>query len=396
MNELLSYLPLLIFDENPSVHSLMQLVAILAVFWFFYFEIFSNLFVRHFLKAKPTWIIRLANREYDNGAKEDLESIGLKLSREEYIDFVISWYPETIAMLTQHMIGGLFCAPSLCMGWSFFSTTFGVDKPMAVGLACLSILSEMGYEVMDLLRIFFKRLFTKAGKVKYPAFVIALLCVHHALACTMGIPAILKYRDFKVLHWLSFDLQVAAGVAGSVAEYCKMLDITKENELQQFIRLTFFALIIMVWTRGFHWVYICYIFLTTWYQEKEWILLSVGSIILCLFSFFSYFMCIDPFAQRLKKFLKKKAEYNSLPSDVPIATRRATMKALQKSARHVYTDEMREEKIRSMFIDRKVSKRQSLPPMKLNRQTSLLLAARARSVATFSPMFNEMAKKAHD
>ena len=52
--------------------------------------------------------------------KEDLEKVGLKLSCEEYIDFFISWYPETLAMLTQHIIGGLLSAPLICMSLSIF------------------------------------------------------------------------------------------------------------------------------------------------------------------------------------------------------------------------------------------------------------------------------------
>ena len=123
-----------------------------------------------------------------------------------------------------------------------------MDENTTAGLACLSILSEIGYEIMDLLKMIFKRLFTKTGKIKYPAFLIVLLCVHHYFTLCLGIPAILKYRNFKTLHWLSFDLQVVASVAGIVAEYCKLLDLSKQNELHQFILLTFITLILMILT----------------------------------------------------------------------------------------------------------------------------------------------------
>ena len=115
-----------------------------------------------------------------------------------------------------------------------------------------------------------------------------------------------------------------------------------------------------------------------------------------LFSIFNYYLCIEAFAKRLKKFSKKKAQFDVLSSTTPSAVQRATLVSLQKSVRQLYIDRMQEEML-FMFVERKVSKRQSVLAIRFDRRTSVRLAMRVPSVATISPLiFKEIACQTHN
>ena len=60
------------------------------------------------------------------------------------------------------MVGGILCLPSV----------LGIGDPStAASLACLGILSEMGWEVEDFFMLFIKRFGLSNGKAKVPTAV---------------------------------------------------------------------------------------------------------------------------------------------------------------------------------------------------------------------------------
>ena len=150
---------------------------------------------------------------------------------------------------------------------------------------------------------------TKKGKEIWPDFVFAINVVHHSLSTILGLPMVLFYSTNKSLQWLCFDLQFAAAVALMVAEYTKILDISKPGNLRQFKFLNFFAFVVMLWTRVIHWAYLCFDFFITWYQDGAYWFLAVGLPVSMLFTAFSYLLVVKPYYKKFVKFLGVSAEY---------------------------------------------------------------------------------------
>ena len=298
-----------IFNEDATFLDLLALVLALAVFWFVIFAIAAAI-IKPLVMGKP-WLIAAGERDYDRGGKELWENVGAPKTKAEFVvSFMDMWaWNQTLAI--QHLIGGAVCLPAIIPGH------LGLDPSVAASLACLGILSEMGWEIEDQLTWIYKRFFTKGGKEKVPNALLIVLGIHHSMTTILGLPMVLNYRDLPTLHWLCFDLQAAAAISLMVTEYTKLLDITKPNQLRQFQSLTFFGLVVMVVTRGFHWVFLCGSLLVMWYQEGRWGFLVVGTIISALFSMFNYAFCIEPYYKWFTKFVKVSAEYKKLPADAP-------------------------------------------------------------------------------
>ena len=137
-----------------------------------------------------------------------------------------------------------------------------------------------------------------------PAALIAVLVLHHSLSMVVGIPLILHYRKLKILHALCFTLQAAAAVAVSIAEFTKLLDVSKPKQLKLFQVLTMFTFVIMVITRVFVWFYLIFKFAMVWYEDSAWGFMTVGLIMASVFTFFNWVACIVPCYKSIIKFRK--------------------------------------------------------------------------------------------
>ena len=179
---------------------------------------------------------------------------------------------------------------------------------------------------------------------------------------------VLNYRDNHYFHWLVFDLQAAAAVALLITEYTKMLDVSKPKQLFQFQFLTGISLAVMSWTRVFDWVYTCGMLIKTFYQDNAMGFFYVGIVSALLFTAFSVLICVIPCYQRFTKFLKKKAEYKSLPANADPKTRRVSMLALQDAASDVFSNHstMQEELLELLQSTKrtpnKSNRRDTIPP----------------------------------
>jgi hypothetical protein len=173
---------------------------------------------------------------------------------------------------------------------------------------------------------------------------------------------ILHYRNLETLHLICFDLQAAGATSLAIKEYTKMLDISKPRQLRQFQVLTFIALVVMVWTRAIHWFYLIAKFIMIWYHDKAWGFLIVGTIMCLVFSAFNWVYCIQPFYARFVKFMKVSADYSALPADVEPNTRRSSAVALDAAAADILNQGQWPEELTAMFVERRVSRRSTLPP----------------------------------
>ena len=94
---------------------------------------------------------------------------------------------------------------------------------------------------------------------------------------------------------------------------------------------------------------------------------------------FNYAFCIEPYYKRFTKFVKVSAEYKKLPADAPARDRRASVINLEAAAADIIKrGNIEEELVASLFEDRKVNRRATLPPSafsgnKGSKRSSLLL-----------------------
>jgi len=148
-----------VWNENATASELCVVVVALSVFWAAVFAAFAAA-ARPLVHGKP-WLRQLAEREYERGGKKQQKKIGFDMTKEEFVDATMNLWPLQQAVLLQHLAGGLLCVPSV------FSIS-SVSETSATSLACLGILSEMGWEVADLFVIFSTRFGSKQRKVLLP------------------------------------------------------------------------------------------------------------------------------------------------------------------------------------------------------------------------------------
>lgn len=109
-------------------------------------------------------------------------------------------------------------------------------------------------------------------------------------------------------------MQGAAGLAGVVFEYTKLLDVAQKPQLYEFTVLTCLTCGVMVWTRGIHFCYSAMQILAAWWGDGSSTFLALGMPALLAFGPFNYFFCITPFVQRSAKFVRKCWETSTTSS----------------------------------------------------------------------------------
>jgi len=359
-----SYLLGIVLNPHSSASELSLIVLAFAVFWFVTFYIIKSL-IRPFVHNKP-WLRAAVERDYERSAKKVFQDLQINMTKEEAIAWSMNDWPRMQCVYLQHLAGSLFCFPSL----------LGIGDPsIQCGLAMCGILSEIGWEMQDLAEMIFVRTFFKDGKHIWPNSILIVMLMHHSLSSVLGVPMVLYYRTSKTLHWLTFDLQVAGAIALMVGEYTKLLDISKPSGLRQFKWLNGLALVIMVWTRVIDWSYLCTNLFITWNNDQAYGFLCVGGAMSVFFSLFSYFACVKPYYKKFLKFLYVSAEYESLPADVKPEVRRASVIKLDEAVAELVADDEMErlaEIVESTFVQRRPSRRQSVPVQSRKRQSLVM------------------------
>lgn len=291
---MLSSLMDMIFNENPNASSLMIVTAVLALTWFLIFQLVPPIVGSYVWDKK--WLHTAVRRDYTH-MKKAYDRVGYDMGGEDAtIAHIIKLWPARALTNVQHAVGGLLCLPAV-LGI--------VDVRTAAALVCLGTLSEAGWEIQDTLNRIYVRITHPKGKALQPNRIFMVLAVHHVFATGFGIPMLLHYRDLHAFHVMVFMMQGAAGLAGVVFEYTKLLDVTQKPQLHEFTVLTCLACGVMVWTRGIHWCYSAVQILAAWWADGSYTFLALGVPALLAFGAFNWFYCITPFVQRSAKFVQK-------------------------------------------------------------------------------------------
>ena len=197
------------------------------------------------------------------------KALGVNWTRQRYIEIMLNDWSKMQGIYLQHFIGGALCLPAV----------LGYTESWACNLACLGVLSEMGWEMSDMADIFITRSTAIDGKERVPDTLVMIMTVHHSMTLTLGLPLVMKYRTFRVLHLLTFNLQWAAALAISANEYCKTLDLNNTKQLWIFRIINGVCFGIMAWMRGVYWLYLCAQLHWKLYEDGENTMFCLGVVI---------------------------------------------------------------------------------------------------------------------
>jgi len=197
LNAISQHLIDIAFNENSTAYELFQVVVFFAITWFIIFYILKAI-IRPLVHNKP-WLLTAIQRDYDRAGKKMLAELKISMDKEQFLEWAMNDWPRMQAIYIQHLVGSLFCIPSL----------LGVGDPsVASSLAICGVLSEMGWELQDAAEMLLVRAFHKNGKTIWPDSIVVIFLVHHSLASIIGVPMILNYRDNRSFHWLCVSYAV--------------------------------------------------------------------------------------------------------------------------------------------------------------------------------------------
>lgn len=370
-----------VFDENATLTDLLKVVAILAIIIFVSFSLLRPVLCALVKGPLRKTMLKIVDMEFNRADKVEWQEMFGVTTKQQYFDaFMLGFWADLVLIAIQHLVGGLFAVPA-ALGLSYFSSN------VRTSLACLGIMTEMGWEVQDLCTMYFYRIFMgKEGKKKYPNGLVILLSLHHSLTCVMGLPIILTYRDLPEVHRLVFNLQFAGGFSILFAEITRGLDVTKKNELRMFVFVSILMLLLTLWTRFLDWFFLVYKILARFVADENWTFLIVGTCMLALFSLFNMFACVIPAYKRFVKFMKKLNEYESLPTDAEPTRRRTTIHQLQIAAAELSGIETRlDETLLNLFADRPVERRHTFSSDSLSRAAAMAAASSGASSRKLRP-----------
>ena len=91
-----------------------------------------------------------------------------------------------------------------------------------------------------------------------------------------------------------------------VAEYTYVLDVTTKEGLTRMRYANLIAFIVLLWARGFHYLWMSYNLFLRYYNDKSWGILYAWTGVFIIFSAFNYLAVILPFYKRTVKWFNKK------------------------------------------------------------------------------------------
>lgn len=289
-------------DLSTTWPELAKIVAFFAILWFIVLTT-ADAIIQPLLR-NSNWVLDAFQRNYKHSItkkeRKMLKKMDVLMTKEEYLQLAINGFPRFQANSLQHFVGTCFCVPAIFNIEEFDSVT-------ASSIAMLGILSEMGWELMDMLRMICVRIFRKNGKKLVPDGVILVDLAHHSLASCLGIPFILNYRDSRMLHWMVFDLHFSGVVVMSATTITKFLDISDPKQMRLFKVLNSICFVVFVWTRIIHWIYLASSLVRATFDSESWVFgLFVSYIALYVFTRYSFHIFVLPLYNKCKMLPPRK------------------------------------------------------------------------------------------
>jgi len=273
--------------------------------------------------------MRSKDRFLDNAGMSFKKIFMLDFSgdRDALFDFTVL----AQAILSQHLLGGLLCLPSV-LGCQW------VSPPVASALACHGALCEVGWEIQDFLVRLKEIVFDgEAGRKKNPASWMAVLVFHHTMAQCLVLPLNIYYHDNVYYHEAVFLLQAASVVAAVCQSYGFTLDVSQPAERVQMQVAVTVGFLLMLWSRLLRYGYIWYVLIASFRADGNDFVLKMAIVPFILGSIFNMLLLAD-FYRKFTKFVlagDAKAGHNGqkLPEQGTCALQGAVPLAAHSSPR---------------------------------------------------------------
>jgi len=273
----------------PRIEVQLTLAGIQAVIW--HIVIFRLLppHISGFINS-----MRSKERFLKNSAMAFKKMFMLDLSHDQdaLFDFTVLFQ----AILSQHLIGGLLCLPSV-LGCQWASPS------VASALACHGALCEVGWEIQDFVVRLKEIIFDgEAGRKKNPASWMAVLVFHHTIAQCLVLPLNIYYRDNVYYHEAVFLLQAASVVAMVCQSYGFTLDVSQPAERVQMQVVVTVGFVLVLWARLLRYGYIWYVLIASFRADGNDFVLKMAITPFVLGSLFNLLLVSD-FYRKFKKFV---------------------------------------------------------------------------------------------
>ena len=281
---------------------LAKIVAFFAILWFIVLTTVDAIIQPLLRNSK--WVLDAFERNHEHSItkkqKKKLKKMDVLMTKEEYLQLAINGFPRFQANSLQHFVGTCFCVPAIFNIEEFDSVT-------ASSIAMLGILSEIGWELMDVLRMIYVRIFRENGKKIVPDRVFHIELAHHSLASCLGIPFTLTYHESRILHWMVFDLHFSSAIMITTSTITKFLDISDPRQMRLFKVLNFICFVVVVWTRIIHWACLASSLVRAAFDSESWVFgLFVSYIALFVFTRYSFHVCVLPLYNKCKMLPPRK------------------------------------------------------------------------------------------
>ena len=208
--------------------------------------------------------------------------------------------------IVQHLIGGMLCLPS----------AIGLGHMLPVGvasaMACHGGLSEIGWEVEDMLIRVYEIIFGGVeGRKKNPMSLIIFLIMHHSAACCMVIPMNIFYHDNVYYHETTCWLQLAAFVAFYCQQYGFTLNVKTQEGLNKMKISISISFMIIIWSRVIRYAWLLQILMTTIWEDQNWIVIKCAVAPYILLSLVNVLIVMDASA-KFAKFVPMQIKKHSM------------------------------------------------------------------------------------
>ena len=264
------------------------LVIFHTIFWYF---IINRIFYPFVIRAICGLECKKQFIEFNRQSFKKLMLWDIGDVEEEQIETIAS----IDAVVLQHLIGGMLCLPSALGLASFF------PPGMASAMACHGGLSEIGYEIEDIMVRLYEILYGgEKGRRKNPSSVLFGLFAHHSAACCLVVPCNIFYRDNSYIHEAICCLQLAAFGAFYLQQYGYTLDVKKQHELTKMKISITLSLVVILWTRIIRYGMLWNIVLNQILEDQNWVMLKCCILPLILLTFFNVGVLIDATAKFMK------------------------------------------------------------------------------------------------
>eukprot|EP00970_Alexandrium_tamarense_P009763 scaffold1958_cov198-Alexandrium_tamarense.AAC.8 len=94
------------YDEQPSITDIIDIVFLLCIFWFVLFSVIIKSILRPLVYNKP-WLVTALERYYERSKKKMLKDLNINMMKEEAIAWSMDAWPRMQGLYLQRFVGSL-------------------------------------------------------------------------------------------------------------------------------------------------------------------------------------------------------------------------------------------------------------------------------------------------